>query len=458
MQSTSVDVWGRVLSEVQQLVGPQRFGLWFKNLELIKVDGHLVEIGTPNLFIQEWLENRFLDVIVESFRKVTGQAPTVSFRVAGNLFRQMRAEQLETKAELLPATEPAAVAQLSSDSLPVRKDMTLDDFVVGPCNIIAYAGASRVASGQKPIYNPLFIHGSGGLGKTHLLHAICNAFTSKKSGASIVYVSGEAFTNQFLLALRNSALEPFRQRYRTVDVFVVDDVHFLARARATQEEFLHTFNALDGSGKQIVLASSAHPRQMGKLSESLVDRFLSGMVARLEPPDVETRLSILQAKARRLQRKFPRELLEYMASTLTGNVRELEGAITTIAAYAALSNADITLELAKETLRDLAGVRISGTTLRDVHQEVASHFGVRPSDLKSRSRARQVALPRQISMYLARKLTTASYPEIGSFFDRDHATAIKSAQKIEALVKNDREFAGLIELLSNRIRQRGAGS
>jgi len=452
---TGVDValWGKVLSEIQKAISHQRFSLWFKNVELLSHADSRVVIGTPNLFIQEWLQGHYHNLIADSFQTVTGQRPDVDFRVDPQLFHRMRAQQSQdrttTEAEISLRKNPA-----KKPAPQFRKDLLLDNFVVGPCNSLAHAAAIEVANGTSNMYNPLFIHGGVGLGKTHLLHGICNEYLRREKAARIIYVSGEGFTNQFLFALRNGSLDSFRHSFRSADLLVIDDIHFIANTRATQQEFLHTFNELTCSHKQIVMASDAHPMQIKSLQQGIVNRCIAGMVADLQKPDYQTRLAILREKTRKLSRHFPVSVLEYIARHIDGNVRELEGAVTTSVAYAALTKTPISLDSSREVLSQLLGIKSSAVTLETIESATTEHFGLKKGALRSKSRARSVSVPRQTAFYLARELTECSYNEIGDFFGgRSHCTAISGFRRIEDLLKKDKTLKISLQEITDRIKR-----
>lgn len=453
MTGVDVAVWGKVLSEIQKSISQQRFSLWFKNVELLsQVDGHVV-IGTPNLFIQEWLQDHYSKIIADSFHEITDTRPDVEFRVDPQLFHRMRSAQSKDRA-----TTEAEIALRRTPSRrnppQFRKDLLLDNFVVGSCNSLAYAAALEVAKGNSDMYNPLFIHGGVGLGKTHLLQGICNEYLRLNEAADIIYVSGEGFTNQFLYALRNHSVDSFRHAFRRADLLVIDDIHFIANTRATQQEFLHTFNELSCSYKQIVMASDAHPTHIKSLQQGIVNRCVSGMVAPLKKPDYHTRLAILREKTRKLPRHFPVTVLEYLARHIDANIRELEGAVTTSVAYAALTKTPISLDTSREVLSQLLGIRSSAISMETISSAVTEYFGLKKGALLTKSRARSVSVPRQIAFYLARELTECSYSEIGKFFGgRNHSTALSGVRRVETLLKKDSTLKASLQEITELVKR-----
>jgi chromosomal replication initiator protein len=312
--------------------------------------------------------------------------------------------------------------------------------VVGPSNQLAHSAAMAVAKAGKATFNPLFIHGACGVGKTHLLQGICNAVAGLDRPRPLVwkYLSAEQFTNEFVEALRHRNLEAFRRTYRRLDLLVIDDVHFLAAKKATQEEFLHTFNTIESAGRQVVMASDAHPRLLGQLTEQLVSRFLSGMVVKIDPPDRDTRLKILQRAAGRLNLPVQRDVLEYIALHIRGSVRELEGALVKLAAVAGVAKADPTMELARQALADHLAQTDSALTAGDIETAVAAFFGITPADIHSTRRTHTVSLARAVAMFLARRHTRMSFPEIGRFMGKNHSSVVLAVQRIEEMVQAER--------------------
>jgi chromosomal replication initiator protein len=341
----------------------------------------------------------------------------------------------------------------SSDVL-LSPSYRFDTFVVGPCNRFAHAAAVGVSEAPGKAYNPFFMHGSVGLGKTHLLQSLCRALLERDPGTNILFLSCETFVNHFIAALENGDLQKFRSKYRNVDVLVVDDIHILANKERTQEEFFHTFNALHSAGKQIVLSSDSPPKDIPTLQGRLVSRFKWGLVTEIETPCYETRMAILKRKSRERGCELPDEVARLLAERIDTNIRELEGAVTKVQGYAALSRSPITPELAREALRELFVVRRGAPSLDDLMHVLTEHFNVKAADLQSRRRTNAIAHPRQIGMYLARRITRMSLEDIGGFFGgRDHSTVLYGIQKIENLVREDPELRELLRQLEIQLRQ-----
>lgn len=450
------DVWARVLDGVKGQIGSDRFNLWLKNTTCRGGDEADLTIGVPNLFVLEWLRAHYAEVIASCAESVTGRPCRVHFEVDGTLFRQRRAEQADQEAAFLTGAARGVLDRPAELLERTNPRMRLDEFVVGASNRLAYTAACEVVRAPGSAFNPLFIHGSVGLGKTHLLQGIAAALSVGESRRTCLYISCEDFTNQYITAMRTRALDAFRRRFRQLDVLILDDVHFLASKSATQEEFLYTFNALvDATGKQVVLASDSHPKMIRDLKDSLMTRFVAGMVARIDTPDESTRLNILRQKARRSAAVFEPGVLEFVAHRVDSNVRELEGALTMLVAHAGLEAGRVGLAIAREVVARVAQTELGLTGLADVERVVAAHFGVTTRDLTSASRRRNLTFPRQVAMFLARTHTECSLAEIGRHFGRrDHSTVASAVKRLHALLGADPIFQQLIARLEALLRRR----
>ncbi|HKX46357.1 MAG TPA: chromosomal replication initiator protein DnaA, partial [Planctomycetota bacterium] len=342
---------------------------------------------------------------------------------------------------------------LANSDLGLNASYRFDSFVVGPCNRFAHAAAVGVSETPGKAYNPFFVHGGVGLGKTHLMQSICRALIERDPAVRILYLSCETFVNHFIGALENGDLARFRNKYRYVDVLVVDDIHLLGNKERTQEEFFHTFNTLYNAGKQIVLSSDSPPKDIPALQGRLVSRFKWGLVTELEPPCYETRMAILARKARERGRELPDDVASVLAERIESNIRELEGAVTKLIGYSGIARAPITVDLARECLRELFSQRRGQPTMEDVLKVVTDHYGVRAADLQSRRRTKHIANSRQVGMFLARKVTRLSLEEIGGFFGgRDHSTVLYAIQKVERLYQSDPSFQSLLLALLGQLR------
>jgi len=431
--------WREVLDNISETIGEKRFSLWFKDTTCIAKTSDTLTIGVPSLFVANWLRDNFLAVVSEAVRTVEGSQPAIRLKVDGKLFRKKRSAERKARSELIDEGAPQEKCGKSDGH------KTLDDFVVGPCNEMAFVACRHVGERGETAYHPLFIHGSVGLGKTHLLQGIDHALQRRRVHRA--FISGERFTNQFIYALRNGNIDAFRRKFREIDVLIIDDVHFLANKTSTQEEFLHTFNCFDGQRKQVVLTSDIHPRRMRAVSEAIVSRFVSGMVVELKKPDKPTRLTILRAKCAKLGRRIDDRFLDYIATNVTSSVRELEGALTNVTAYASLVSNRLTLASVKDVLANfLSRAAREVLTPEDIKAAVAVHFGLTVGDLTGRKRSRSVSVPRQVAMYLCRSLTGASYKEIGLAFDgRDHAAIMSSCKRASALMTERPELRNAVD-------------
>jgi chromosomal replication initiator protein len=422
-------------------VGPQRFKVWFKNATRFAFADGYVKVAVPNQFIGGWIENHFSDTIRQAAEQVTGRNLQVAFGIDTELSRTLRKRQSDSQVDFV-ANNPERVArQQKRQGIPPAGPALrgrFDDFVVGDSNRLAHTTALAVAQNPATQFNPLFIHGACGLGKTHLLHAVCNAVQEQRPELTCVCVTGEDFTNQFVYAVKSGSRDAFRHRYRPVDVLAIDDIHFLANKRATQEEFLHTFNAVAGSGKQVIMASDAHPKLIGHLSDSLVNRFVSGMVVKIEPPDRALRAGILRQSAARMQRDIPDAVIEHIAERFSANVRELEGALLRLVALSEVTHQSPTLALAEQALRDLVQHTLPVLHLSHIESIASIYFGLTPADLHSSRKTRTIALARGIVIYLARRHTTMSYPEIGRHLgNKNHSTGILANRRITQALNAD---------------------
>ena len=421
-------------SSIAQRLGPQRYKVWFKNATRLTLADGFLKVGVPNLFIGGWLENHCAEAIADAAFEVTGRRPEVVFTIDPELAKKLRKKQPDSQVAFAANNpEREARQRIRTGTPPPVKPLKgrLEDFVVGGPNRMAFAAAQSVVEQPATTYNPLFIHGGCGLGKTHLLQGICNEVKRRHPNLDCIYVSGEDFTNQFVFAVKGGNRDAFQHRYRNIDVLIIDDIHFFANKRATQEEFLHTYNTIDAAGKQVVVSSDAHPKMIGHLSESLVTRFVSGMVIKIESPDYATRAEILRRRARDMGFHVPEPVIDYVARSVQANVRELEGALLRLVALTQLNGEPLTLDLARRGLRDLIQQTVPVIKLSDIESTVAIYFGLTPADLHTSRKTRTIALARGIAMFLARKHTDMSFPEIGRFMgNKDHTTVILASRRI----------------------------
>jgi chromosomal replication initiator protein len=435
---------------IAENIGQQKFQIWFKNSTKLTLAGGYLKVGVPNAFIANWIENHFLNEIGQAVRAVTGTEAKVTFAVDPELADHQRRMQLDGQVSAAGTTtrhgarfqrDRKGKAQSPSGR---RLKLSLDTFVVGSSNELAYNAAKAVVNEQKSPFNPLFVHGGYGVGKTHLLQGICNAVCSKRPQTHWLYLSAEDFVNQFVLALKTKKLEAFRSRMRQTDLLAIDDIHFLASKPSTQEEFLHTFNTINLAGKQVVMASDAHPKMIGQLSEKLVNRFVSGMVVKIDTPDFRTRCQICRQYAKNLKTQnaqVPENAIRYIAENMRTNVRELEGALLKLIAYSALKNEKITASMAKTVLAEHLERCDPIVHVSDIESAVATYFGITTATMHSSKKNRTVALARHFSMYLIRKHTKMSSSEIGRVMgNKNHATVLLACKKIEELLQRNAEL------------------
>ncbi len=443
MESIITDETTALTEALTEKVGPQKFRIWFKNSTKLTLTEEYLKIGVPNLFIAGWIESHFSNEINEALREATGAGRKITFTIDPELSGSQRRTQLDSQAQVVADLRSSRPAHTAHVSPPPRKElkMRLETFVVGPSNELAYNAARAVVREEKSPFNPLFVHGGYGVGKTHLLQGICNEVSKIRPQTDWLYLSAEDFANQFVLALKTKKLEAFRRRMRQTDLLAIDDIHFLASKPSTQEEFLHTFNTIDLAGKQIILASDAHPKMIGQLSEKLVNRFVCGMVVKIDNPDFQTRCQICRRYAANMKKQISDSVIKYIAENLRANVRELEGALLKLIAFASLQNQKIGLSLAKEVLAEHLARTDPIVHISDIEASVATYFGITPAGIHSSKKDRTIALARHFSMYLARKHTNMSSSEVGRFMgNKNHATVLLACKKIEEQIRQNAQL------------------
>ena len=445
-------IWDQVLGRIEAKVGRHSFYTWFKPTSLLKDDGGLVTVLVPNLLFTEWLPKHYSLVIAEVLRDVGRPDVEVIFVPEGTstTHSEVPAEPFVEEASEMPANElPPAVAAPGG----LNPRYTFDTFIVGPSNQFAHAACRAVAEAPSRSYNPLFIYGGVGLGKTHLMHAIGQYVLQHGRNLKLTYISSERFMNEMINAVRFDRVLDFRERYRTVDVLLVDDIQFVSGKEGTQNEFFHTFNALHDAQKQIVISSDRPPHEIPALEERLRSRFEWGLIADIQQPDIETKVAILKKKAEAEVIPLPDNVAMYIASRIKSNIRELEGSLIRLIAYASLTGRQLSIELAQEVLRNVLADDDKALTLEQIQKYVAEYHGLKVADLKSRNNSKSVAMPRQIAMYMCKQLTHASLPEIGkSFGGKHHSTVIHSIKKVEDLRKKDGAFNQLMKNLLESVK------
>ena len=441
---TGSNIWDQVLARIETKVNRHSFYTWFKPTAFVSDRDGSIRVRVPNALFRDWLTKHYAAVIDEALAEVQRPGAPVSF-VTDDL--------------VPPAPEPAPPqpdvedAARGDDLGILSPRYSFDTFIVGPSNQFAHAACRAVAEAPSRSYNPLFIYGGVGLGKTHLMHAIGHYVATHLTNLKLTYISSERFMNEMINAVRYDRILDFRERYRSVDVLLVDDVQFLAGKEGTQTEFFHTFNALYDSQKQIVISSDCPPHEIPQLEERLRSRFEWGLIADIQPPDIETKVAILKRKAESEGVGLPDNVALFIAGKIKSNIRELEGSLIRLVAYASLTGREISLPLAQDVLRNILQHDDRAVTIEVIQKFVADYYQLKPAELKSRNNSKSVAMPRQIAMYLCKHLTNASLPEIGkSFGGKHHSTVIHSIRKIEDLRQRDGNFNSLINTLSESLR------
>jgi chromosomal replication initiator protein len=507
----AIELWQAAFAKLTHQLKKEQLQTWFHRVAPVDFDGQTLMLAVPSEFHRNWILDNYMESILAACREVIGFPADVSLQIdperaaasadgtaAATPHAPLPASSPASSPVSSPVSSPNSAAAASHNSsshpgspsqqggpashatrsrvtseprspgeahdprgafprdggstLSLNPNYVFENFVVGPCNRFACAGSMGVAEKPATAYNPLFLHGSVGLGKTHLLQAICHETLRRRPSTRILYLSCEAFTNHFIAAIEKGALEEFRRRYRGVDFLVVDDIQFLANKERTQEEFFHTFNTLFHDNKQIVLSSDSPPHEIPSLQERLVSRFKWGLEAEMEKPCLETRLAILQRKARTMGVAFPDDVTQFLAERITNNIRELEGAINRIGGYAGLQREAIDLDLVRRIMPELDADKNATVRFEDIANVVAKKYHVKVLDLQSRRRSQSIAFPRQVAMYLARRHTKHSLVEIGGYFGgRDHTTVLYAIDKIGSLAKDGAELRELLTVLAEEI-------
>jgi chromosomal replication initiator protein len=427
--------WQAAVGQLQMEMSKASFDTWVRSAEVVKYQDGQFTIGVQNAYARDWLEKRLTSSISRILSGLMEETQQVEFIVHHKEYEEKPVEVVqEIKPQPMTVPNPLSVPQTAA-SVAMNSRYTFDNFVVGASNRLAHAACMAVAENPAHAYNPLFLYGGVGLGKTHLLQAIGNSLRAQ--GKQVMYVSSEEFANDLINSIRTHNTQAFRERYRFIDVLLIDDIQFIAGKESTQEEFFHTFNALHSQEKQIVISSDRPPKAMSTLEERLRSRFEWGLIADIQPPDLETRIAILRSKAERMRRNVPDEIITYIAREFQSNIRELEGALTRVVAYSDLRGKTLTIDLAESALTDLLPQRNQLEPGRVV-DVVASAFGVSKEKLMSRERTREIALPRQVVMYLLREEANVSLPQIGEVLGgRDHTTVMYACEKVADMIERD---------------------
>jgi chromosomal replication initiator protein len=460
-----IDLLSSILTAISKRVNHQSFNTWFKPISFATKDDSTIYLKVPNEIFRDWITSNYFDVLEESLEELALDAYKLNFLIddgpATNGSNGHKGPEVVIKA---PKPSPingqdiqnygiAKLIEIEPVELPLNPKYSFDTFVVGSCNQFAHAAALAVVDMPSKTYNPLYIYGGVGLGKTHLMHAIGQAIKGRNNNLRLTYISSEKFMNELINAIRYDKTITFREKYRNIDVLLMDDIQFLAGKERTQEEFFHTFNALYDAQKQIVISSDCPPREIPTLEERLHSRFEWGLIADIQPPDLETKVAILKRKAEIEKIDLPDNVALFIASKIKSNIRELEGSLVRLVAYASLKGNPIGIELAQDVLKNIIDEETDGISIELIQKTVASHYGLKVGDLKSKNNSRSIAVPRQVAMYLCKTLTKASLPEIGrEFGGKHHTTVLHSINKIALLYEADSFFHRLINNLITDIK------
>ncbi|HLC16198.1 MAG TPA: chromosomal replication initiator protein DnaA [Thermodesulfovibrionia bacterium] len=441
--NTHQEIWNKTLDTLEQQIGTQTLDLWFKPIRLIDIKGADVTLEVPNRFFKEWIEDNYYPLLSTTMQIYTKNKVDIKFT-------------LSEKATQPPSEigkSEAKRKQAEGAGIFLNEKYIFDNFVVGECNRFANAVSNIVAEYPGKKYNPLFIYGGVGLGKTHLMHAIGNYILDRGSKKKILYMATNQFMNEYIYALRNGTISEFKKRNSELEVLLIDDVQFLTGKESTQDELFHTFNTLYASQRQIVFSSDRPPKEISSITERLRSRFGMGLIADIGPPDVETKMAILWKKSEAEGINMPEDVVVYLAANIKSNVRELESCLIRLGAYSSLSGRPISLDMAKSILKDVIHQEEIQLNPGSIQKVVSELFGVKVQDIKTKKRTREIVIPRQIAMYLCKQLTDCSLADIGKQFGgKDHATVIHACKQVESRMKNEDDFKRKIEYLIQKIK------
>lgn len=448
-------VWNQTVANLEKVIAPQNFANWIEPIRFSHADQQGLYLTIPNQFFREWIEDNYLDLISSALAVTSDKNPRISFIIEESessdplaLMDQPQTEQGQTTHPVTPE------AGSPRESTPLNPRYTFEQFVSGSGNQFAHAAAMAVANNPAITYNPLFIYGGVGLGKSHLLNAVGHHIQANDQTSRVFYCSAEKFMHEMVNCIKLNKMDEFRARYRSVDVLLIDDIQFITGKERTQVEFFHTFNALYEAHKQIVITSDKFPREMPNLEERLRSRFEWGLIADIQAPDLETKIAILKKKAELNRIQLPDEVAYFLASSDTRNIRELEGMLIRLGAYSSLQHIPITLAMAKQNLKDILVDKRKDISIELIQKVVADHFGLKVADLKSEKRLKAFVQARQIAVWLCRDMTSASYPDIGARFGgKDHSTVIHAAKKIDKLLAEDANLSKTIEELKEALQK-----
>jgi chromosomal replication initiator protein len=437
-------IWDKSLSKIAEKVGDSTFDLWFKPIKLLQLKDKTILLEIPNRFFRDWIEDNYPTIIADAVESILGYPLTVKYKTA---------EKEDAALRMMDSRLENRRNKLASRGIYLNPRYTFDTFVVGPSNQFAHAAAIRVGENPGYAYNPLFIYGGVGLGKTHIINAIGNAIVDKNPGMIVCYVSAEQFTNEVISSIRHEKMAELKEKYRNVDVLLIDDIQFISGKTTTQEEFFHTFNSLYEKQRQIVISSDRSPMEIADITDRLRSRFSMGLIADIQPPEVETKVAIIYKKADTEKLSINDEVAYFIATKIKSNIRELEGCLIKLGAHASLTGMPIDINMAKNVLKDLISEDDKPITIETIQKAVCEYFGVKAQELKTKKRTKEVANARQIAMYIAKQHTQLSLSEIGRCFGgKDHATVIYACKQIEDRRSRDENLNKSIENINKKLR------
>ncbi|HXX58534.1 MAG TPA: chromosomal replication initiator protein DnaA [Thermodesulfovibrionales bacterium] len=438
------EIWNNCLSFIEKKIGANVFELWFKPMKLAQLKEQTAVLEIPNRFFKEWIEDYYPLLVSEALESVAGHPVTVKFRIA---------EKVDAEIKKMDARLEGRKQRLASKGIYLNPKYTFENFITGASNQFAHAAAMAIAESPGTSYNPLFVYGGVGLGKTHLITAIGNRIADRRRDFNILYVSSEQFTNEVVAAVRHGKADELKGKYRNLDLLLIDDIQFIENKNATQEELFHTINALYEKQRQIVLSSDRPPKEIKAITDRLRSRFGMGLIADIQPPEVELRMAIIQKKAETERIQLAENVITFLAGKIKSNIRELEGCLIRLGAHASLTGSPIDVAMARTVLRDIIIEDERPVTVEQIQKVVAECFGIKCQEMKSKKRTKEIAIPRQVAMYISKQCTDASLSDIGkNFGGKDHATVIYSCKQIEERRGQDEDFNRLIESLINKIK------
>ena len=443
-------IWMETLESLKEKISEQNVSTWIKPINPVKISGNVLTVEVPNKFIKDWVKDNYKKTIEETLSAVGTVNYIINIKINEKSKKIINKEKDNIRKSIDIVEEKLQIPE--QNLLNINNRYTFESFVSGPSNQFAHAAAMAVSNNPATTYNPLFIYGGVGLGKTHLINAIGNEIHKRNNKTKICYYSSEKFTNELINSLRHARMEEFRNKFRSIDILLIDDIQFIAGKKSTQEEFFHTFNALYESHKQIVVTSDKFPKEIPDLEERLRSRFEWGLIADIQAPDTETKQAILKMKADQNNIELPEDVIYFIANSISNNVRELEGYLIRIGAFSSLTSTPINIDMAKKVLKDILIENNREITIEKIQKRVAEHFQIKVNDLKSSKRLKSIVFPRQIAMYICRNMTNLSYPEIGAKFGgKDHSTIIHAIKKIEKNMQDDLHTKNIINKLIDNL-------